>query len=163
MALISTTDPAFQREAEELLHTQGEILVELRYCRMAGSRDILLFHSFATFQERMASLSPSTLVDVYRRYSLPLRGIITEGFIQAARAELAGAAEYLIVYLDAPHQQRLFTFRDGEGAAEMEEHLQDTLEEPVAIGAYPDYSEESSNCLRAVVPEADGSLSVGVY
>ncbi len=162
VALISTTDPAFLAETEELLQTKGEILVELRYSRMAGSRDVLLFHSFAAFRERLASLSSPTLVDVYRHYSLPLRGLITEKFIQSAQAELAGAAEYLIVYREAP-QQRLSTFWDGEGTAEMEKDLRETLGEQAAVGAYPEYSEESGNRLWAIVPQADGSLSVGTY
>ena len=174
VALISTTDPAFLAETEELLRTKGEILVELRYSGMAGSRDVLLFHSFAAFRERLASLSPPTMVKVCRRYSLPLRGLITEEFIQAAQAELTGAAEYLIVYLQPRNDWRrikeydqeggwLPTFQDGRRAVEMEVDLRDTLGEWAAVGAYPEYSEASGNRLWAVVPEADGSLSVGTY
>ena len=163
MALISTTEPTFLAEVEELLNTQGEILVELRYSRMAGSRDILLFGSFAAFQERLTALSAPTLIDVYRHYSLPLRGVITEQFIQTALAELSSAAQYLIVYRPAPHPQRLFSFQDGEGAAELEENLRETLGQQAAVGASPDCSEASGDCLRAIVPDADGSISVGVY
>ena len=163
VALISTTAPAFLAEAEELLNTLGEILVEVRYSRMAGSRDFLLFHSFAAFQERLASLPPPTMVDVYRRYSLPLRGLITEEFIQTAQTNLADAAEYLIVYPQPRSQKQFSTFQDGEGVVEMEVDLRDTLGELAAVGAYPEYSKESGNRLWAVVPEADGSLSVGVY
>jgi len=73
-----TTDPCFLLEAEEMIKTRGEILAEFRYSRAAGSRDIALFHSFLSFQEHIATLPPPTRVEVYRRYDLPLRGVIDE-------------------------------------------------------------------------------------
>gem|GEM_PF-3015783 len=41
--------------------------------------------------------------------------------------------------------------------------MRDTIGEQAAVGAYPDWRAASGNLLWAVVPNADGSLQVGVY
>ena len=168
-----TTDQHFLAEVEGMIDARGEVLVEFRYSRAAGNRDIALFHSFLSFQEHLATLSPPTLVELYRNYDLPLRGVIDGALIQAASA-LLGEAEYLIVYLQPRNDWRradrydqeggwLGSFHNDEGQEKLEEKLRDTLGEQAAVGAYPDWREASGNLLWAVVPNADGSLQVGVY
>lgn len=168
-----TTDPRFLSEVEEMIKTRGEALVEVRYAYAAGSRDISLFDSLPSFQERLAALPPRTLVEVYRRYDLPLRGVVDEAMIRAALTTL-GDTEYLIVYLQPRDDWRraeeydqgagwLSSFQNDEGRGSLEEDLWNTLGEQAAVGAYPDRREASGNLLWAVVPNADGSVQVGVY
>ena len=168
-----TTDPCFLLEAEEMIKTRGEILAEFRYSRAAGSRDIALFHSFLSFQEHIATLPPPTRVEVYRRYDLPLRGVIDEAMTQAALT-LLGDTEYLIVYLHPRDDSRraeeydqevgwLSSFQNNEGAEELEEDLRDTVGEQAAVGPYPEWGESYDNVLWAVVPNADGLIQVGIY
>lgn len=168
-----TTDPLFLSEVEGMVKASGEILVGLRYSRAAGQRNIMLFHSFLSFQEHLATLPPPTLVEVYRHYDLPLRGLINDALIQAASA-LLGEAEYLIVYLQprddwrqAEHYDRgagwRGSFQNDEGQGKLGEDLRDTLGEQAAIGVYPKWGEESGNLLWAIVPDADGVVRVGVY
>jgi len=57
----------------------------------------------------------------------------------------------------------LSSFRHGEGAKELKEDLRDTLGEQAAVGPYPDWGENYDNVLWAIVPNADGSVQVGVY
>ena len=169
----STADPRFLSEVEDMIQGRGEVLVEICFSHSAGKRDILLCHSFPSFQERIAPLPPRTMVNVYRRYDLPLRGVIDGAMIQAALTML-GDTEYLIVYLHPRDDWRrageydqgagwLGSFQNNEGAEELEEDLRDTLGELAAIGPYPDWGEGYDNVLWAVVPSADGSIQVGIY
>lgn len=168
-----TTDARFLSEVEEMIQTRGEALVEFRYSHAAGKRDIVLIHSFLSFREQIATLPPPTLVEVYRRYDLPLRGVIDEALIQAALT-LLGETEYLIVYLQPRNDWRradrydqeggwLPSFQNDEGRENLEEDLRDTQGEQAAVGAYPERHEASGNLIWAVVPNADGSVQVGVY
>lgn len=170
----STTDPRFLSEVEEMTNQRGEILAEFRYAYAAGSRDIIIFDSFLSFQERLAALLPRTLVEVYRRYDLPLRGVIDEALIYAALSLLPGETEYLIVYLQPRDDWRqaeeydqgkgwLNSFQNDEGQETLEEELRDTLGEQAAVGPYPERREASGNVLWAIVPNADGSVQVGAY
>ena len=170
----STTEARFLSEVEEMIKTRGEILVEFRYPYAAGDRDITLFDSFPSFQERLAALPPRVLVEVYRRHDLPLRGVIDEALIQAALTLLPGETQYLIVYLHPRNDWRraeeydrgagwLPSFQNDEGQEQLEEDLRDTLGEQAAIGAYPEWCEGSGNLIWAVVPSADGTVQVGAY
>ncbi len=168
------TDLGFLSEVEDLVETRGEILVEFRYAYAAGSRDIMVLHSFPSFQEQIVALPPRTLVEVYRRYDLPLRGAIDETMIQAALTLLPGETEYLVVYLRPRNDSQraaeydqgkgwLGSFQNDEGQENLAEDLRDTLGEQAAIGPYSEWHEASGNVLRAVVPNADGSVQVGTY
>jgi len=170
---MPTINTRFLSEVEEMIKTRGEALVELRYSRAAGKRDILLFDSFLSFQERLGTLPPPTLVEVYRHYDLPLRGVINEEMIRAALT-LLGETEYLIVYLQPRNDWRyaaeydrgagwLPSFQNDERQENLEEDLRDTLGEQAAVGPYPEWREASGNVLGAIVPNADGSVQVGVY
>ncbi len=169
----ATNDPRFLSEVGEMVEACGEILVEICFSHSAGRRDILLCHSLLSFQERIATLPPRTMVNVYRRYDLPLRAVIDEAMIQASLTMLGGT-EYLIVYLHPRDDWRraeeydqgdgwLSCFQHNEGAEELEEDLRDTLGEQAAVGPYPEWGEGYDNVLWAIVQNTDGSVQVGIY
>ena len=169
----STADPCFLSEVEEMVEARGEILVEIRFSHSAGKRDILMCHSFPSFQERIATLPSRTRVDIYRRYDLPLHGVIDEAMTRAALT-LLGDTEYPIVYLHPRNDWRraeeyaqgagwLRSFQNNEGAEELEEDLRGTVGEQAAAGPYPEWGKGHDNVLWAVVPNADGSIQVGIY
>ena len=169
-----TIDQPFLSEVEQMLNRRGEILVETCYSHAAGSRDIVLLPSLSDFQKQLALLPARTLVNVYRHFDLPLRGIVDEGLIQAVLNLLPADAEYLIVHLRPRNDWRLASeydktdgwlnsFQNDEGHAELEQGLRDILGEQVAIGLYPDWGKQYSNILWAVSPNADGSVQVGIY
>lgn len=51
----------------------------------------------------------------------------------------------------------------GETHQELCEHLADEAGEAVAVGLYPDWSDDSDDVISAIVPNADGTVTVGIY
>ncbi len=157
----TTIDQVFLLEAERILAARGETLVEVCYAYAAGSRDFWLIQSSLALQERLGTLPARTLVNIYRRYDLSLRGSVDEALIQAAVKLLPTDAPYLIVYCQPAVY---FSSYDCDiSHAEMEEDLRDALGQQVACGPEPAWGESGSNMLSAVVPDADGSMQIGIY
>lgn len=170
----STKDEAFLLAIQRQFNLRGEILVEIAYSHAAGSRDFTLFESFQELQNSLKDLRTLTLYTVFLKYDLPVRGIVDGQLIQSARARFTGDANYLIVYRHPRDDWRcaaqygegrgwLNSHQIGEGAADLEACLRDTLGEEVAIGLEPECRRDSNDVLYAIAPTADGSVKFGVY
>ncbi len=165
MGYFSTADETSHSLVEQWLTEQGEVSALFYYSRMAGSKDFVFFHSLPSFLHHLRRLPPQTYIEVFRKPQLTLRGYIDEAFIKTALAKISGDAEYLMAGLDRVTSGKVswLRFTAGEGRAELEEDLRDDLGERVAFGLYPPLAEGNPDVLTAIVPEADGSIVIGVY
>jgi hypothetical protein len=163
--LTSTTDKEFLTTINDWLHSQPEVLVLIRYSRAAGNKSFEFFTTFEHLRERLGELTPKTAVTVFRECQLPLRGCVDDEFIEKCLNSVQTGSEFLVLR-PTPRtsgNQSWFDYGAGESHEELREMLEGLRGEPVAVGEYPPWLEDSLNVISAYVPEHDGSVRKGVY
>jgi hypothetical protein len=169
MTYAPTTDPQFLRTLESWITEKGEILTLFRYANSAGSKDFEFCYSFEELQTKIASLPSLCCIIAFRERQLPIRGVVDAQFIDACKRAILDGEEFLILDQRETRQQyphcsyAYFSHRAGESHAELQEELEDWIGRLVAVGQYPDWLYDSDIVLSAVVPDANGATSGGVY
>jgi hypothetical protein len=160
--IMSATYSALLGVLEEWLRSRAEILVLIRYSRAAGSKDFELFSSYDSLAARLARLPPSTSVIAFRERQLPVRGVVDADFISACLDALPENSEYLV--LETGERGRWgYHHVAGETHAELRNDLQELTGHQVAVGLYPPWDVDTAEVISAVVPDADGAVTYGVY
>jgi hypothetical protein len=131
--------PELLGKVREWIDEQGEVLIILRYLRMAGAKDFALCRSIAEFESIVEDAPVGADIEVVRHAGLPLRGIVDSEFIEAAVRSVRDDEEYLIL-----------TTETGEGClarhydwdwthANLRSDLNELLGVEVRMGACPEF------------------------
>lgn len=165
MSYVSTDNPAFQATAARWIAERHEVLVMIRYSHAAGSKDFEFFDSAEAFLDRLRGLPPRTCVIVFGTSRLPLRGRVDDDFLRRAMELVGDGAEYLAVGLEPMIYGRCSWYRQAAGVSHRDliEHLRDRYGELIAFGPHPPWLEDGEEVISAVAPNADNSVTVGVY
>jgi hypothetical protein len=163
--LTSTTDKEFLGTVNDWLESQREVLVLIRYSRAGGEKSFEFFTSFERLRERLGKLKPETSVTVFRERQLPLRGCVEDEFIGKCLNSVQAGSEFVVAGTARRTygSQSWFHHEEGESHEELREVLEGLRGEPVAVGEYPPWLEDSLNVISSYVPAPDGSVRAGVY
>ncbi|HEY3325320.1 MAG TPA: hypothetical protein VGP72_33010 [Planctomycetota bacterium] len=167
MAYGSVNDLTFSSTVQQWIEANGEVLALIRFHASAGAKSFEFFRSMDDFKIRLADLPPRTCVIVFRDHQLPLRGRVDEEFIRKASALVPNGVEFLVVVLERISMGAASWFHDAAGQThdELIEELRDSYcyGKSVAVGPYPPWLEDTAAVISAVVPNSDGSVTVGIY
>ncbi len=145
----------------------GEVLALFRFHAAAGSISFEFFVSLDDFNNRLSELQPRTSVIVFGERQIPLRGVVDEAFISAARQSIADGSDWIVVRLTqiTAGSQSWFHHTGDNSHGELESELRAEFcwGEMVAFGPEPDWFEDTDTVISAVTPETDGTVRVGVY
>jgi hypothetical protein len=163
--LRSTADAQFLNTVEHWLLGQTEILVLIRYSRAAGSKSFEFFTSFAVLEDRLRQLPPETSVTAFRRPQLLLRGVADDQFIARCLSSIPDGVEFLVVETVRRTAGRASWFHEeaGESHGELRQALEASRGNQVAVGEYPNWTDDSDDVASAYIPDANGALRRGVY
>lgn len=164
---LSTDEPAFRSTVERWISDNGEVLAVIRFAGGAGSKSFEFFQSIGAFVARVEGLPAAACVTVLAERQLPLRGIVDDEFIGRARNAIRDGDEWLVVCQERITVGAASWYHDCEGNSneELEAELRDEYcyGKLVAVGWHPDWLEDSSTVITAIVPNADGTVTVGAY
>lgn len=122
------------------LAESGEILVLLRYLRMAGAKDFGLCRSAEEFLQILDRASVGTEVVVFRGRRLPLRGAVTDAFIELALAEIPDGVEHLVLSAERLPGSALSSHGVvSDRRVDLQDALKDLFGEEVAVGVCHDF------------------------
>ena len=147
------------------MRAQSEILMLIRYSHAAGGKTFEFFTSFDRLRERLGELKPETSVTAFRKRQLPLRGIVDDDFIGKVLNSTRDGSEFLVIET-APRtagRESWFHHEAGESLDELRKALEGLRGNPVAVGEYPRWLQESLDVISAYVPNQDGTIRAGVY
>jgi hypothetical protein len=165
MSLKSAASQEFLMTLEDWLGSQTEVLVLIRYSRVAGHKDFEFYKSFAALQERLRQLPAETCVTVFRNPQLQLRGTVDDEFIGKCLSRVPDGSEYAVVDMALTRLGRssFFNFSAGESHDELRQDLESRRGKPVAVGEYPPWQEDSPDAISGYVPAEDGEVRRGIY
>jgi hypothetical protein len=163
----STDDPTFRSSVERWIADNGEVLAVIRFAGGAGSKSFEFFQSIEAFTRRVEELPTAASVTVLAEHQLPLRGLVDDEFIERARSTIRDGHEWLIVCLEKITMGAASWFHDYDGNSheELAAELRDEFcyGKLVAVGLAPEWLHDSSTVITAITPNADGTVTVGVY
>lgn len=165
MGYPSVGDRQFLDTVAGWIAGRGQVLVLIRYSHRAGAKDFEFYDSADAFRDRLRVLMPRDCVTVFGQPQLPLRGRVDVDLIRRAVALVPDGTEFLVVGLEPVQYGTLswYPYSAGETHEELRESLQDLYGEQVAVGPYPAWVEDGKDVTSAVVPNPDGSVTIGVY
>lgn len=136
-ALPSTADKRFLKSLEDWLHGQSEVMILVRYSRVAGNKSFESYTSFAALTKRLAQLKADTSVTVFRKPQLPLRGYVDEEFIGKCLSFIPARSEFLVQETDPrmATQQWLYRYEAGESHDELRQVLDGLRGRLVAVAS----------------------------
>jgi hypothetical protein len=170
MNYASAKDPSFLANAEELINSEGEVLLLFRYRAAAGSRDFMFINEMKLFETKVKELPAHTYVVLYGGGQLPVRGQVDDAFIQRVLGAVPDGSEYLVLCLERTihdyrphHYWESFEDSAGESHAELIESLDQFRGRLVAVGLWPPWPDESEVGFEAYVPDEAGMIMPGPY
>jgi len=165
MSLKSAAGEEFIKTVEDWLRSQGEVLILIRYSRVAGKKEFEFYTSFAALQDRLRQLHAETCVTVFRSPQLQLRGIVDDEFMGKCLNSVPDGSEYAVVEMVPTRmgQYSSFNFSAGVSHDELRESLESSRGKAVAVGEYPPWQEDSPEVISGYVPTEDGKVRRGVY
>ena len=161
----STTDLAFEHEAQAVLSELGEIACIIRFSHSAGNRSFEFFRDLGSFRRRLRVFPSSTSVIVFRDRQLPLRGVVDDEFVATAKNTVRGKHWTITrTSLITMGSQSWYHHIDGDTIQELEEELRGSFcwGHPVAVGEEPDWLSRERT-IEAIVPNSDGAVRRGIY
>ena len=161
----SATNPEFFNVLESWFGNLAEMLVLIRYSASAGSREFEFFASLDALSARMRELPPRTSIIAFRQPQLTLRGVVDDGFIETCLNQITDGSEFLLVETGrtVAGKASWFHHQDGKTHADLRDALEASRGSPVAVGSYPAWLEDSKELASAIVPDEDGSVTIGIY
>ncbi len=156
---------SFQESCKKWIEEQGEILALFRFSHSAGDRDYEFFSDFSLLIKRIENSPPRTCVTVWGEPVLPMRGIVNDAFISNALISIPEDTAWLIVSLALTVMSKMswHEHMEGEKLDHIKSEFPDFMNQRVAFGVHPKWSEHGGKEVSALVPEADGLLIVGIY
>jgi hypothetical protein len=131
--------PEYLERVANWISKSGEVLVVLRYLRAAGAKDFALCRSRQEFAAVVDYVSIGTDIEVFKEPQLPLRGPVTEGFIERAVRMLQDGQEYLLISEETIPSCRISQLsRMGDSLHDLREDLQERMGRMVSLGICPD-------------------------
>ena len=124
-----------------------------------------MFTSYADLQKSVDATPPRTCITVWSEYQMPLRGQVDEAFLALASEQMPEGGEWLLIGLDRVDCGVASWYRcaSGTSLAELIAEMPDYMGERIALGIHPAWSENGGIEVSAVVPDADGTVTTGVY
>lgn len=129
----------FLNHVRKWIDQRGEVLVVLRYLRMAGAKDFALCPSFADFDFIVDSAPLGTDIEVLRDAGLPVRGIVDAAFIDTAVSHVRDDEEYLVLTTEKERSCLTRSARWDLLHVSLRADLNDLLGVEVRMGACPDF------------------------
>jgi hypothetical protein len=124
--------------------------VILRYLRAGGQKDFALCKTLDAFRAIIAFVPNGTDIEVFRLLQLPIRGRVTEGFIEDVLNAIPEGAEYLAIAIETRGTTGISCDSDiGNSHSELRGWLLDQRAQEVAVGACPDF----------IAPDGDDLIS----
>ncbi|HVX61406.1 MAG TPA: hypothetical protein VHC19_12415 [Pirellulales bacterium] len=128
------------------IEEQGEVFVVLRYLRAAGAKDYAICRSLKAFGAICETVPKGTDIVVFREPQLPLRGKVTEDFIQSATNAVPQGAEYMLAVWEPPSETgmaRRVTM--GVSHAELRADLEECPGILAAVGVCPRFCDPDND------------------
>ena len=149
---------AFLRRGGEWLAESEELLVVLRYLRMAGAKDFALCRSVAEFHNLVTAAPQGTDIILCRGRHLSLRGVVKDAFISQALAVIPANAEYLLISTERrPGSPVSLASCWSDNHDDLREALEDLAGQEVAVGLAPDImADDGENLTSASKGESMG-------
>jgi hypothetical protein len=142
--------PAFVDRVTEWIVARGEVLIVLRYLRAAGAKDFALCRTQQALTIVIENAPRGTDIEVFREPQLPLRGLVTEQFIESALNKIRDGEEYLVVSTEPTLNSCISRFSDmGDSHDDLRETLLGMIGSEVAVGTCPNFC----------APDHDGLIS----
>lgn len=166
MSYLSANDSIFLSTVEAWLKQQGEVGALIHFSSAGGAKSFEFFYSLQEFKARLNELPSKTWIDVFEDKQLPLRGKVDEQFIDLALREIPEHENgNLVTGLDLATYGAAswHHFLWGNDLEDLRENLEFCRDQRVAVGIFPWWIDNPSQIVSAIVPEADGSLIVGIY
>jgi hypothetical protein len=162
---LSTSDPKFLEMLNSWLQAEGELLLLFRFAYAAGNREFEFFTSFASLQEGLKQLPPSTSVVAFRQRQLPLRGLVDDFFIESCLRQIPENTDYALTETVKRVYGKRSWFHNGGGRshAELRADLEESRGTTVAVGPETPWFNDSENVASAYVPDQNGIVKVGSY
>jgi hypothetical protein len=160
MTPLSTTDPGFLNDVQDIVEANGEILVVVRYVYGAGGKDFVLLPNMAEFRKLVSSRRERDSIIVMKSFVKVLTGIVDDRFIERCRSLFTENDNWLLIGDD--NYEYTANWDIPESLSELVEALHDRVGNEVVVVEEPDYISNEC-CLAAYVPDADGVVRPGAY
>ena len=161
---MSATSREFREAVQGWLSAHGEVLVLSRLTRSAGRKDWYLLRRPQDLDLLISRSRPSDCLTAFAGRHLPLRGRAED--LAAVALNLVAAVEESVfgeLTPDDPELLAAFAAVPGDEGW-IAEWLADLQDRDVAFGEYPPFlSPDTAVALDGIVPDADGSVTRGVY
>lgn len=159
---VSTDDTAFRVAGDAALAALGEAFVLVRTPNSGGSRFEYLITSITQLDELVTSHPEGTSFSVFLEKELPLRGLGSEVFEQAA-AMLEQAGQLLVAGI-LPDEPALEFSGVADDLGELHECFEDMANRYIGVGRYPPFwLPNGDECFTAYKPGPDGTIKPGAY
>jgi hypothetical protein len=99
----SATDLRFLNIVKEWIENDGEVYVVLWFIKAAGTKNhywVTSFEQFKSILSKVAAKGSHCSVDVYRHPQFPVRGVVTEDFIESASNNLQDDNDWFLIVLE---------------------------------------------------------------
>jgi hypothetical protein len=162
---IPTTDSTLRGEYEKILAQVGEITCIAHYSRRAGDKDFRVFDGVDTFEDWLRGIQPSTWIEVFRKPGMRIRGEVDDAFIAYVADQIPETAEFLVAGLFpiVEYGYSCYTFNGSDIREDLFEYLDDARGHRVAVGIWPPASCNRDDVLNLIKPNADGTVTIGMY
>lgn len=161
----SALETSFASTLVAWLEERDEILIMLRYPFAGGARDYELHSSIVSIAKRLSEVPAQTSVIAFREPQLPLRGVVTPGFVNLVLATIPDGEEFLVVETTPTTMGLHSWYRNagGQWHSELREELEGSMGKPVLLGRYPPWLEDGPDVISGYVPDSAGRISPGAY
>jgi hypothetical protein len=163
---LSATSPEFEKQVSNWLRDNPELLVLNRLNRAAGRKDWYFVRDVSDLSTILDRLRPLDCLTVYSGPQLPYRGTAKDDATWTDALGLFAEAEEAVfgeLVESDPQLHRAFEAVPGDEEW-VEEWLTERPNAVIVFGPYPPFLDpDPTVALDAVLPNADGSLTGGVY
>ena len=91
------TEPVVADTLKDWFRASGELFVELYKPKGGGSGDFYVLNSYSQYEDLMANAKPGSISFVLRDRQLPIRGVVDDGLIAEALAQIPEGEYYIII------------------------------------------------------------------
>ena len=132
----------FLSKASQILQTQGELLLLIRYPAQAGNRDFFIIQSYEAFLKFLKERSLHDSIYIFKSFDKVAAGLVTESFIAKTMDEikLPTQGNWLVIFTVINSIDRHWFFVDNK--EELRITLQKWMGEQVRILEEPDWHNE---------------------
>jgi hypothetical protein len=163
---LSVRSPEFEKRISEWLRDNPELLVLNRLSRAAGRKDWYLIRHASDLSAVMDRARPSDCLTVFFKPQLSFRGRARDEAIWIDALGVLGEAEEAVfgeIIESDPQLHDAFVAVSGDEEW-IEEWLMERPNALIVFGAYPPFLDPDPGiAVDGIIPNADGSITEGVY